>query len=73
LSPESFLPAEPEAEPDTALAPWEKAPADFATAQSPEDRAPWPVSNTGPMYVWNPAATTGPLNVVDDDSEDSPG
>jgi serine protease len=76
LSPEAFLSAEPEVQPGESLAPWEQSPADFAVAPA-DDRAPWPVSNTGPMYVWNPAATTGPLSivegVVEGDDKDSAG
>jgi hypothetical protein len=68
LSPEAFLSAEPEELPGESLAPWEKSPADFAVAPA-DDQAPWPVSNTGPMYVWNPAATTGPLSVVEGDDD----
>ena len=82
---EAFLPAPHEPGPDASLPPWEKSPADFAAAPPPDDRAPgdraagdraagdrasWPVTNTGPMYVWNPAATTGPLSLPDDDHQD---
>ena len=42
------------------LPPWEESPAEFATAPALDDVAPWPISNTGPMYVWNPAAS-GPI------------
>jgi subtilisin family serine protease len=73
VTPESFLPAEPDVQPEGRLAPWEKSPADFAAAPPPDDRAPWPVSTTGPMYVWNPAATTGPLGIVADEAEDDAG
>jgi hypothetical protein len=60
--------AQPEARPaDTPLAPWEQSPADFATAPPQPDVGSWPVSSTGPMYVWNPAAT-GPLNAIDDET-----
>jgi hypothetical protein len=59
---------QPEARPtDTPLAPWEQSPADFATAPPQPEVGSWPVSSTGPMYVWNPAATTAPLPVVEDD------
>jgi len=65
-----MLPAQPELEPvPKPLAPWERSPADFETPSATEDRAPWPTSNTGPMYVWNPAAT-GPI-AISDDSDDS--
>ncbi len=73
-TPDSFLPAEPAAELALPLAPWEKSPADFATAPPGDDRVPSrPVSSTGPMYVWNPAATTGPLPVAaDTDATEGP-
>jgi subtilisin family serine protease len=63
------LPAvQPEARPtDAPLAPWEQSPADFAAAPAQPELTPWPTSSTGPMYVWNPAATTGPLPAVEDD------
>jgi hypothetical protein len=35
-----------------------------------DEVAPWPVSTTGPMYVWNPAAT-GPIAAVGGDDEES--
>jgi subtilisin family serine protease len=54
---------------DQPLPPWERSPDDFATAPPKDDLVPWPVSSTGPMYVWNPAATTGPLNAITDDEE----
>ena len=46
---------------DAPLAPWEQSPAVFASAPVPKAPPPWPLSSSGPMYVWNPAATTGPL------------
>ena len=65
-----MLPAQTAAETsDQPLAPWEQSPADFATAPAADDLVPWPVSSTGPMYVWNPAAT-GPLIVISDDDEE---
>jgi hypothetical protein len=65
-----MLPAEPALEADKQpLPPWEEAPADFAIAPPADDLAPWPVSNTGPMYVWNPSAT-GPIKAIDNDEED---
>jgi hypothetical protein len=54
---------------DQPLPPWERSPDDFAAAPPKDDLVPWPVSSTGPMYVWNPAATTGPLNAITDDEE----
>jgi hypothetical protein len=65
-----MLPAQPALEAaGQPLAPWERSPADFATAPAVDDVAPWPVSTTGPMYVWNPAAT-GPIAAVGDDDDD---
>jgi hypothetical protein len=49
---------------DVPLAPWERSPAGYSAAPVYQDPTPWPVSNTGPMYVWNPAATTAPLNII---------
>jgi hypothetical protein len=68
LPPARTLPAAPpEAKPaDTPLAPWEQSPADFAKAPPQPDDGSWPVSSTGPMYVWNPSAT-GPLQAVEED------
>jgi hypothetical protein len=64
-----MLPAQPALESaGPPLAPWEESPADFATAPTMDDVAPWPISNTGPMYVWNPAAT-GPLPIANDEGE----
>jgi hypothetical protein len=59
-----MLPAQPALESaEQPLAPWEQSPAEFATAPAFDDVAPWPVSNTGPMYVWNPSAT-GPIVAI---------
>jgi subtilisin family serine protease len=49
---------------DGPLPPWEQSPAAFAAAPVPKAPPPWPLSSSGPMYVWNPDATTGPLNTV---------
>jgi hypothetical protein len=49
---------------DAPLAPWERSPVEYSAAPVYQDPVPWPVSNTGPMYVWNPAATTAPLNII---------
>jgi hypothetical protein len=65
-----MLPAETADTPEPPLAPWEKSPDDFATAPPADDHAPWPISSTGPMYVWNPAATTAPLSAINDDEEE---
>jgi subtilisin family serine protease len=54
---------------DAPLAPWELSPEEFAAAPLQEDVTQWRISNTGPMYVWNPNSTTGPLFVVSDDDE----
>jgi hypothetical protein len=64
-----MLPAQPALEPaGPPLAPWEQSPADFATAPAMDNLDPWPVSSTGPMYVWNPAAT-GPIAAIGNDDE----
>ena len=64
-----MLPSQPALEAaGKPLAPWEQSPADFATAPAVDNHVPWPVSNTGPMYVWNPAAT-GPIPITKDDEE----
>ena len=69
-TPPAMLPAQPALESaEKPLPPWERSPADFATAPAVEEKAPWPISNTGPMYVWNPAATGPILAVSDDDGE----
>jgi subtilisin family serine protease len=49
---------------DAPLPPWEQSPAVLASAPVPKGQPPWPLSSSGPMYVWNPDATTGPLNTV---------
>ncbi len=65
-----MLPAQPALEvAGQPLPPWERSPADFATAPAVDKVAPWPISNTGPMYVWNPAAT-GPIVAVGGDDEE---
>jgi subtilisin family serine protease len=52
------------------LPPWEQSPSVFASAPVPKAPPPWPLSSTGPMYVWNPAATTGPLRPVEEEDQD---
>ena len=42
-----------------ARPPWEQAPAEFATAPDSVGLA-----TTGPMYIWNPEASTGPQPVI---------
>ena len=66
-----MLPAQTAVEAEQSVPPWERSPADFATAATADEPAPWPISTTGPMYVWNPAATTGPLSAVGDDEEET--
>ncbi len=51
---------------DGPLPPWEQSPAVFASAPVPKEPPPWPLSSSGPMYVWNPPATAGPLNTADE-------
>jgi hypothetical protein len=69
-SPPAMLPAQTIAErPDPPLAPWEQSPDEFAVAQHTEEFAAWSISNTGPMYVWNPATATGPIIAVSDDED----
>ena len=55
---------------DGPLPPWEQSPSLFASAPVPKAPPPWPLSSTGPMYVWNPAATTGPLQPVEEEDQD---
>jgi Subtilase family len=51
---------------DAQRPPWEQPPTVFASAPVPKAPPPWPLSSSGPMYVWNPDATTGPLNTTDE-------
>ena len=70
-APPMVLPAQAVAEkPDPPLAPWEQSPEEFAVAQHPDELAAWSISNTGPMYVWNPATATGPIIAVSDEEEE---
>jgi subtilisin family serine protease len=46
---------------DGPLPPWEQSPSALASPPVPKAPPPWPLSSSGPMYIWNPAATTGPL------------
>lgn len=70
-APPAMLPAQPALDAvRQPLAPWERSPTDFAVPPAKDDAAPWPVSSTGPMYVWNPAATTSPMSAVSDDEEE---
>ncbi len=52
------------------LPPWEQSPSVFASAPVPKAPPPWPLSSSGPMYVWNPAATTGPLPLVEEEDQE---
>ena len=54
---------------DEPLPPWEQSPSLFASAPAPKAPPPWPLSSSGPMYVWNPAATTGPLRPVEEEED----
>ncbi|HEY0937851.1 MAG TPA: hypothetical protein VGD91_29430 [Trebonia sp.] len=56
MSPDTFLSAAPAPAADYA------APA--ADHPDPAAERPWPVTSTGPMYVWNPAAVTAPLSIA---------
>jgi hypothetical protein len=56
-------PGSPAAPGCAPLPPWEQ-PADadaYTAAPVPADLPGWPVSQSGPMYVWNPATNTGPF------------
>jgi subtilisin family serine protease len=57
---------------DAPLAPWEQSPTMLASAPVPKAPPPWPLSSSGPMYVWNPAATTGPLSPVEQEENQEP-
>jgi subtilisin family serine protease len=47
--------SQPRTSPDGQVPPWEQAPEAFAAAPIHVDLPDRPLSNTGPMYVWNPA------------------
>ena len=65
-----MLPAQPALESaGQPLAPSEQSPAEFATAPAIDD-TPWQISNTGPMYVWNPSAT-GPIIAIGNEEGES--
>jgi subtilisin family serine protease len=57
---------------DAQLAPWEQSPTVLASAPVPKAPPPWPLSSSGPMYVWNPAATTGPLRPLEEQENQEP-
>jgi subtilisin family serine protease len=58
-------PARPASEPRP---PWERYPDAYTTSPLPLNAPPVPVSNTGPMYIWNPG-TTGPLPALENFEE----
>jgi subtilisin family serine protease len=72
----AWVSANPSARPSSArpadgpLPPWETSPSEFASAPTPKAPPPWPLSSSGPMYVWNPNATTGPLRPVEEEDQD---
>lgn len=51
---------------DAPVPPWELAGGELAAAPVPMEIPDLPVSNTGPMYVWNPSAS-GPLPILNED------
>jgi hypothetical protein len=53
---------------DVPVPPWELAGGELAAAPVPTEIPDLPVSNTGPMYIWNPSAS-GPLPIL---SEEEP-
>jgi len=63
---------EPERAGDAPLPPWEQSPTAFASAPVPKAPPPWPLSSSGPMYVWNPDATTGPLRPAEAEQNQEP-
>ena len=52
------------------LPPWEQSPSALGSAPVPKAPPPWPLSSSGPMYVWNPAATTGPLQPAAEEDQE---
>ena len=56
------------AAPDELLPPWELS-TGLAAAPVPTDLPELPVTNTGPMYVWNPSAS-GPLPILREEEEE---
>ncbi len=57
----------PPAAPNAPLAPWERSPDEFAAAPVPADAPDWPITNSGPMYLWNPNASTSPQPAIPPD------
>jgi subtilisin family serine protease len=58
---------QPPAREPGALPPWEQSPDEFAAAPVPADVPDWSPTNSGPMYLWNPNASTAPQPVIPDD------
>ena len=70
VSPLPAADGKPRPSPEAQLPPWEQVPGEFAAAPVPADLPDWRVS-TGPMYVWNPLASTAPQPAVPDDEDES--
>jgi hypothetical protein len=62
--PDDFATTPAPQKPQPPLAPWEQSPDDFAIAPATDSLVPWPISSTGPMYVWNPATATSPMLAI---------
>jgi subtilisin family serine protease len=58
----------PRAAAGQAVPPWELAGGEMAAAPVPADLNNLPVSNSGPMYIWNPSAS-GPLPILRDEDD----
>jgi hypothetical protein len=69
VSPLPVADGKPRPSPEAPLPPWEQVPGEFAAAPVPADLPDWRVS-TGPMYMWNPLATTAPQPAVPEDEDD---
>jgi subtilisin family serine protease len=57
---------------DGPLPPWEQPPTALGAGPVAKAPPPWPLSSTGPMYVWNPAATTGPPRPAEQEETQEP-
>jgi hypothetical protein len=69
VSPLQAADGSPRPSPEAPLPPWEQVPGEFAAAPVPADLPDWRVS-TGPMYVWNPLASTAPQPAAPDDEDE---
>jgi hypothetical protein len=69
MSPLPVPDGKPHPSPEASLPPWEQVPGEFAAAPVPADLPDWRVS-TGPMYVWNPLASTAPQPAVPEDEDE---